>query len=242
MRGFPDRGKEKRAVGYHIGNKLNLTHLNGAISSGGNDLLFDNFLSIEQNRETLTTFEDIKHETISPDDTFVIIGLTEPARRCVWWEGQYSPTFRPYAEEFCDFKLPTEVNYYFSQEEIIYYNNIKNIILIYNYLKAKNYKFVILEGLKNDFHLMDKFVNVETPTMFNLLRLELKNIKESKEWIGECYREWIVSNSKNPMYADDEKTILDYSEFIRLDKHPTEEGAEAFADYLLKTYTDKFKI
>ena len=48
---------------------------------------------------------------------------------------------------------------------------------------------------------MDKFVSVETPTMFNLLRLELKNIKESKEWIGECYREWIVSNSKNPMYA-----------------------------------------
>ena len=96
MRGFPDRGKEKRAVGYHIGNKLNLTHLNGAISSGGNDLLFDNFLSIEQNRETLTTFEDIKHETISPDDTFVIIGLTEH-RRCVWWEAD-SPTFRPYVK------------------------------------------------------------------------------------------------------------------------------------------------
>ena len=96
MRGFPDRGKEKRAVGYHIGNKLNLTHLNGAISSGGNDLLFDNFLSIEQNREINYVWR-YKNKTISPDDTFVIIGLTEPEG--VFGGGKVCPTFR-LREEF----------------------------------------------------------------------------------------------------------------------------------------------
>ena len=46
MRGFPEDGKERRALGYYLGKELSLTHLNGAISAGGNDLIFDNFLNM----------------------------------------------------------------------------------------------------------------------------------------------------------------------------------------------------
>tara|TARA_B100001778_G_scaffold258843_1_gene219144 strand:- start:9 stop:773 length:765 start_codon:yes stop_codon:yes gene_type:complete len=241
MRGFPEDRREERALGYYLGKELNLIHLNGAISSGGNDLIFDNFLNIQNNTLNLASY-DSKGESVSPNNTFVVIALTEPARRSVWWEGKYGPTFRPYSDDYCDFKLPTEVNYYFSQEEIIYYNNIKNIITLYNYLKANNYKFVILQGLKNYFHTMNKFVNVKEPTFFNTLKDEFLKIKNSKEWIKECYRDWIVSNSKNIVWADNEKKVIDYSELMRLDKHPTELGAESFAKYLIETYSEKFGI
>ena len=52
----------------------------------------------------------------------------------------------------------------------------------------------------------------------------------------------LLSNSKNIVWADNEKKVLDYSEFMRLDKHPTELGAESFAKYLIETYSEKFGI
>ena len=49
-------------------------------------------------------------------------------------------------------------------------------------------------------------------------------------------------DKKNIVWADNEKKVLDYSEFMRLDKHPTELGAESFAKYLIETYSEKFGI
>ena len=63
MRGFPEDGKERRALGYYLGKQLSLTHLNGAISAGGNDLIFDNFLNIQNNTLNIASY-DTKGESV----------------------------------------------------------------------------------------------------------------------------------------------------------------------------------
>ena len=242
MKGFPDKGKEKRAVGYYVGKHINLTHVDGAVNAGGNDLIFDNLLNLQNGISTYSDTLEWDNDKITPNNSFILVGLSEPARRTVIWDGKLSPTFRPYSDDFTDFEIPKDVNRYYSQEEVIFYNNIKNVILIYNYLKANNYKFVILEGLKNNFNLVNKFINIKIPTFFNSLKTEFLKIKKSKEWINECYRDWIIYNSKNITYADNEETVLDYTELLRMDKHPTELGAESFANYLIENYSEKFGI
>ena len=52
MKGFPDKGKEKRAVGYYVGKHINLTHVDGAVNAGGNDLIFDNLLNLQNGIST----------------------------------------------------------------------------------------------------------------------------------------------------------------------------------------------